>query len=79
MARPVRRKPPRMHEDRIVLDYDFSPRHGWGTYPSRGERNGSLLVWEDRDRIGNVHPTLSRLSEDSLTALVTVGRALGME
>ena len=78
MPRNQIRKAPRHTDDRMLLQYDFAPRLGWGTYPSRGERNGNVLVWEDRDNLSNQDTLLHRLSDESLQNLVTAARNMGM-
>lgn len=80
MSRPAHRLPPseRMPRDRLLAQYDFSPRHGWGTYPERGQRNGALVVWEERNHSGH-SSLLQHLSDNSLVNLVQIGRELGME
>lgn len=76
MPRPEIRKAPRHTDDNMLLQYDFAPRLGWGAYPARGERNGHVLVWEDRDNLSNQDTLLQRLSNESLQNLAAVTRGM---
>lgn len=76
MARPRIRKPPRRPDDSLLLDYDYAPRYGWGTYPIRNVRNGARVVWEERDNVSDSHDMVKRLDTHSLHALAELGRRM---
>lgn len=76
MVRPKYRKPPRPSVDDLTLDYDFSPRHGWGTYPARMVReNGNVLVWEER-QVGQQNTVVTHLPTETLGKLVQLTKEL---
>lgn len=74
----VRRVPPRQTNDRFNLPYDMSTRYGWGMYAERGERGGSLCVWEEDVARPNSAPLVKVVSDESLIAIASIGRELGM-